>query len=464
MRWERPPHVFARRALVAGEWRRDVLLHISEAGNITSVSDGSQPPAATRSFDLLLPGMPNVHSHAFQRAMAGLTESASPGRDDNFWRWREVMYALARVLTPEDVGAIALVLYIELLKHGYTAVGEFHYLHHDVDGQPYAALTELSDEVITAAQAAGIHITHLPVLYETSNFGGAGALEGQRRFVNNPERYLELLAALIRRYSTTADVVLGVAPHSLRAVRPESLRMVLDALPRLGLGECPIHVAEQEKEVQDCLAWSGQRPVGWLLAHGNVDARWCLIHATHMTPEEIAGVVRCDATVGLCPSTEANLGDGIFPAQVYLEAQGVFGIGSDSHIGLSPYEELRLLEYAQRLSSQRRAVLCRAAMPSVGHRLYTEAAAGGSQALAIHAGCIAPGYRADLVGVALSDPVYTAKEGDRILDTLVFAVTQPAITDVFVSGKWVIKDGAHPCEEEAAAKLRKTLQTLQQAL
>ena len=300
------------------------------------------------SFDLLLPGVANVHSHAFQRTIAGLTETAAqPGRD-NFWTWRELMYAFTRALTPEHVECIATALYIDLLKHGYTAVGEFHYVHHDPTGKPYAVATELSDRVIAAALAAGIHITHLPVLYETADFGGVPAHEGQRRFVHTAESYLRLVESLARQYGKTPEVTLGVAPHSLRAVTPASLETILQALPSIGLQTCPIHIhaAEQEKEVANCRAWSGERPVAWLLAHLPLDARWCLIHAIHMTPDELTGLVRSGAAVGMCPTTEANLGDGIFPAEAYLKAHGRFAIGSDSNVCASPWEELRLMEYA----------------------------------------------------------------------------------------------------------------------
>jgi formimidoylglutamate deiminase len=460
MQWERPPRLFARKALTAQGWQHDTLVTVQETGVIAGVAPGSHAPAGTPSFDLLLPGMPNVHSHAFQRAMAGLTESASPAGNDSFWRWREVMYAFARSLLPDQVRAIAQALYIELLKHGYTAVGEFHYLHHDPAGKPYAVVTELSDQVIAAAQTAGIHITHLPVLYETADFGGVAAHAGQRRFVNTPDHYVALVEALIRRYANTPDVVLGIAPHSLRAVRPESVKAVLSALPGLGLTGCPvhIHVAEQEKEVRDCVAWSGSRPVAWLLDHMPVDRHWCLIHATHVTPQEVEHMASSGGVIGLCPSTEANLGDGVFPAAAYLDARGQFGIGSDSHVGLDPYGELRLLEYGQRLTLRRRAVLSDPTTPSVGHTLYAGAAAGGAQALAIGGGCIAPGRRADLVGMATDDPLLADKEGDQILDTLIFGLTSPTITDVFVGGKRVIKDGVHPRDHESAAALRRTLQ------
>jgi formimidoylglutamate deiminase len=398
--------------------------------------------------------------------MAGLTETASPNAADNFWSWRGLMYAFADVLTPEQVEAIAGALYIELLKHGYTAVGEFHYLHQDAEGRPYAAITELSDRVIAAAQRVGMPITHLPVLYETADFGGVPANPRQRRFVHTVESYLHLLQSLLERYAGVPEVAFGVAPHSLRAVTPRSLEAILKALPSVGLADCPIHihVAEQEKEVADCQTWSGQRPMAWLLDHMPVDARWCLIHATHILPNEMMAVIRSGATVGLCPSTEANLGDGVFPTEAFVKAQGRFGIGSDSHICVNPWEELRLLEYGQRLTLRRRAVLCDNAAASVGRTLYEQAARNGAQALGLRSGVLASGYRADLVAMSLDNALLADREGDRILDTLIFALPAPRITDVFTAGRRVIKHGRHDQEDASAAALRQALHALSAAI
>jgi formimidoylglutamate deiminase len=461
MQWEKPQRLFAHRALTEQGWQRDVLVSVQD-GIIADISPGAKPGPGTLSFDLLLPGMANVHSHAFQYAMAGMTESASPERCDNFWTWRELMYAFANALTPEQVETIAQALYIELLKHGYTAVGEFHYLHNIPGGKPYSVAAELSDRVISAAQATGIHLTHLPVLYESSDFGGVPATERQRRFVHSVKDYFNLLETLVQRCKGLENVVLGVAAHSLRAVTPESLKTVLEALPNLGLSGCPIHihVAEQEKEVRDCLAWSGERPVAWLLAHMPVNEHWCLIHATHITPDEINAVVRSGAAVGLCPSTEANLGDGIFPAEAFLKASGRFGIGTDSNCCVSPFEELRLLEYAQRLFLRKRAVLYDEATPSVGRTLYTRAASCGARALGLSSGLLATGRRADLVALAAHDPLVCGKNEDEIFDVLIFGGIRPVITDVFVGGNRVISDGGHPKEEQCVEDLRGTLAAL----
>jgi formimidoylglutamate deiminase len=444
MQWERPTTVFARTALTAQGWQEDVAIGIGADGRIASVKANACPVSGDLAFDLVLPGISNVHSHAFQRSMAGLTEIASGQGKDNFWSWREVMYAFLRRLAPGDVEVGARALYIELLKHGYTAVGEFHYLHNDIDGKPYASATELSDRVIAAAQATGIHVTHLPVMYETANFGGIPAHEGQKRFVHTVDAFLELLETLSVRYGNAEGVTLGVAPHSLRAVTPESLRRIVDALPGFGLADCPIHmhVAEQEKEVSDCVAWSSRRPAEWLFDHQEINYRWCLIHATHTTEKEVQRIAKSGATIGFCPTTEANLGDGIFLAESYLRARGSFAIGSDSNVCVSPWEELRLMEYAQRLNARKRAALCTESTPSVGRTLFTAAATGGAKALGIRAGQIASGCRADLVALSRDHALLAEKAGDAILDTLIFAIT-PKITDVFVAGKRVIKNGTH---------------------
>lgn len=448
MQWERLNQLFARKVLTAEGWQEDVRITIDEVGNIASIEPNHDMP--TGAACLLVPGMNNVHSHVFQRAMVGLTETASGEGKDNFWSWREVMYAFTRTLTPESIEATARALYIDLLKNGYTGVGEFHYMHHDPSGTPYRDPAELSHRIIAAAMDTGIHLTHLPVMYETANFGGIPAHAGQRRFVHTVEHYLRLMQSLVKTYEKS-DIVFGVAPHSLRAVKVESLDAILQALPGLGLGNNPVHmhIAEQVKEVDDCLAWSGQRPMEWLMSHTQVDARWCLIHSTHIEPREVTLLAASKAVAGLCPTTEANLGDGIFPAEEYLAQGGCFGVGTDSQVCVSPWIELRQLEYAQRLIKRKRNVLHDAATPSVGRSLFTKAAAGGAQALGIDAGIIAVGKRADLVAVSLEHPLLQQRQGDAILDTLIFAL-EPVITDVYVAGKQVIKNGRHRLEEMRA--------------
>jgi formimidoylglutamate deiminase len=458
---------FAERALLPEGWAGNVRFEVGEDGSLASVRPDSSPDGATVLAGPVLPGMPNLHSHAFQRAMAGLAErarlSSDGAEDDSFWTWREVMYGFVRRLTPDQVQAIAAQLYVEMLEAGYTAVGEFHYLHHDPEGAPYADPAEMSRRVIAAARKTGIGLTLLPVLYGYGGFGGQPAGEGQRRFLNTPEGYLELLAALHEAVRDDPQLRLGIAPHSLRAVTPESLRTALDGIAALD-EDAPvhIHVAEQQPEVRDCIEWSGLRPVEWLLTNEDLDRRWCLVHATHMTDEEAVALARTGAVVGLCPTTEANLGDGLFPAGAYLEAGGRIGIGSDSHISVSPVEELRWLEYGQRLSFKRRNLLAdEAASPSVGARLYKAALGGGAQALGRPIGCLAPGCRADLLVVDSDLPCLLGKGDDVLLDAVVFAGNRNPVRDVIVGGERLVEGGRHRGRDAVFADYRAAIAALE---
>ena len=441
--------LFAERALLPDGWARDVLFEIDAGGGLATVTPDAQAGAAPRAGGVVLPGMPNLHSHAFQRAMAGLAERAGPA-EDSFWTWREVMYDFVERLTPDQVEAIAAQLYAEMLKAGYTAVGEFHYLHHGPDGSPYADLTEMSRRVIAAAKTTGIGITQLPVLYGYGDFGGQESGNGQRRFLNDPDRFLDLVEKLLKEYRGDPNVRVGIAPHSLRAVTPETLSAALEGLEALDASApVHIHIAEQHGEVRDCIEWCGLRPVEWLLRNAAVGPRWCLVHATHVTEEEARRLAESGAVAGLCPTTEANLGDGVFPAPAYLEAGGAFGIGSDSHISVSPIEELRWLEYGQRLTARRRNLLAGGSeASSVGARLFRGAVAGGAQALGRPIGRLAPGARADLVVVDPERPNLHGRSDDLFLDALVFAGNDNPVTGVMVGGGWVVRDGHHPREEE----------------
>jgi formimidoylglutamate deiminase len=454
--------LFAEQALLPQGWARDVLFEIALDGTFAEVTAGSQPGAADRAAGPVLAGMPNLHSHAFQRAMAGLGERAGPG-DDSFWTWREVMYGFLRVLTPAQVNAIAAQLYVEMLKAGYTAVGEFHYLHHDPAGAPFADLAEMSRQVVAAAASTGIGITMLPVLYGYGGFGGAPAGEGQRRFLNDPARFLRIVEALLgERDAMAGQLQVGIAPHSLRAVTPESLEAALDGIERLNPGApVHVHIAEQTKEVDDCLAWSGRRPVEWLADHQPVDSRWCLVHATHMTEAETTLLAGSGAVAGLCPTTEANLGDGIFPARAFLAQGGVFGIGSDSHISVSPVEELRWLEYGQRLIHRRRNLLAaRAARPSIGAGLYDMALAGGARALGRPIGRLETGCRADLVVLDPAAPPLIGRASEVLLDSLIFAGNANPVRDVMVGGRWRVREGHHALEEPVLEAYRAALSDL----
>lgn len=456
--------LLAESALLPGGWARDVLFEVAPDGALAAVvadapADG---PArfAHRAAGPVIPGMPNVHSHAFQRAMAGLTEQRDAGgADDSFWSWRRVMYEFVARLTPPQVEAIAAQLYVEMLKAGYTAVGEFHYLHHDIDGGPYDDPAEMSERIVAAAGTAGIGLTHQPVLYACGGFGGKPPGEGQRRFVCDLDRYSRLVAALIERHRADPQIRVGMAPHSLRAVTPELLRAALSGMAQLD-PDAPVHmhVAEQTKEVEDCLAWSGLRPVEWLLANEKVDRRWCLVHATHMSAAEATGLSRSGAVAGLCPTTEANLGDGFFPAAEFLAEGGSIAIGSDSHVSVSPIEELRWLEYGQRLLHRRRNLL--AGEESVGRALYGAALSGGARALGRRIARLEPGARADLVVLDPETPALVGKSGDRLLDALVFAGNANPVRDVMVGGRWVVQEGRHSAEHAVFARFRAVMAEL----
>jgi formimidoylglutamate deiminase len=433
---------FAEHALLPTGWARNVRLSISNQNFSEVIVDGT-PDGAERLAGPVLPGMANLHSHAFQRAMAGLTESRGAPEDD-FWTWRELMYRFVERITPGQAQAIAAQLYIEMLKHGYTAVGEFHYVHHPV---------EMLERHLDAARDAGIAITLLPSLYRWAGFGSRPLAPRQKRFDTGVEDILASLEAL--RKHTSPDVTLGVAPHSLRAVDPGALRELIAGAPPTA--PIHIHAAEQTKEVDECNASLGRRPVEWLLENCNVDSRWCVVHATHMTRDETRALAASGAVAGLCPTTEANLGDGIFPLLAYRAAGGRYGIGGDSHVSRDPAEELRLLEYAQRLTARRRNLNVGNVSTSVGTTLWLEAAAGGAQALGRAMGAIAPGKRADLVVLDPQHPDLAARHGDAIANALVFSGSRDLVRDVMAAGHWAVRERRHPAEERAAENYKKAL-------
>ena len=448
---------FAQARLAEG-WRENVVIGIGADGNIVALQPGDTTTEAIAVAGAALPGMPNGHSHAFQRAMAGLAECRT-GDHDSFWTWRETMYELARRMTPEHLNAIAAQLYAEMLKAGYTTVCEFHYLHHRPDGSPYAERGVMAHAVIDAAVAAGIGLTLLPTLYCTSDFGAAPPTARQRQFVLDAPQFLQLFDALCARPRDAAQITVGVAFHSLRAVPPERLREVLDALS--SRPACPIHlhIAEQEREVSECLRHRGRRPIEWLLEQAPVDERWCLVHATHATHTEQDAIARSRASVVLCPTTEANLGDGIFDLPRFLDAQGVMAIGSDSHISVSPVEELRWLEYQSRLLRCERNVLADDET-STGARLWDLACSGGAQACGRNVGSLRLGARADSVVLDLDSPALFARTGDAILDTFIFSGQPNPIRDVMAGGRWVVQDGRHFAEDTIAAGYRRAVLAL----
>jgi formimidoylglutamate deiminase len=438
-----------------GGWQAGALLGVDADGRLVR-------PAATSAEPLgawVLPGMPNLHSHAFQRAMAGLAERK--GRvDDSFWSWRETMYAFAAAIGPDELKAIAAQLYVEMLKAGYTQVCEFHYLHHQPDGTPYAQPEAMSLALIEAAREAGIVLTLLPVLYISGGFDGRALTARQRRFGHAVDGYLRLLETLRRHESD--DVRVGMALHSLRAVPEQAMREVLASDAEK---TCPIHIhiAEQIGEVQDCLATRGALPVEWLFDHAEVGARWCLVHATHLTEAETAQIARSGAVAGLCPTTEANLGDGLFPLAAFQDAGGTLGIGSDSHISISPVEELRWLEYGQRLQSRHRNIAARHESDSVGETLWRAAQRGGAQASGLPIGELRGGARADLIVLDETSPLLVARDARSMLDSFLFAGNTPLVRDVMVGGRWQVRDFRHHDEERIAARYRSVVARLAHA-
>lgn len=454
MQSKTPAHVSARAILTAEGWRKDATLHL-EDGRITRISSGVEGTP----YDCILAGMPDLHSHAFQRAMAGLTERRGQDPRDSFWTWREQMYRFLHALTPEHNHAIAQWLYIELLKAGYTRIGEFHYLHHQADGTHYDDPAAMAHSILQAAEDTGIHLTLLPVHYATSDFGGKPPTSGQRRFIHSTDDYLKLLEKLVAPCRDNGHI-LGIAPHSLRAVTQEMLHDVLAVLPALGLADCPkhMHVAEQVKEVEASVAWSGKRPAEWMLDNAPLDASWCFIHATHLTHSETTELAKAGVVAGLCPTTEGNLGDGIFPAQHFLQEGGAFGIGTDSHIAINPAEELRMLEYGQRLAHQSRAVL--SSETSCGRTLWQRAVQGGSRALGVASSGLAAGEPADFITLDCSSPLFAGKYDDTLLDTAIFALPHLPVQDVYVGGSRVVESGHHPLEAKAAQGFRAVLQAV----
>ena len=441
-------------ALVPNGWAQDVALDI-ENGVITAVHVEAGHDGRDRIAGVALPGLPNLHSHAFQRGMAGLTEVRGP-TGDSFWSWRQLMYRFLREITPEDVEALAGQAYMEMLESGFTSVGEFHYLHHAPDGSPYANRAEMGERIAAAAAETGIGLTLLPALYAHGSFGGAPPDQGQRRFLNDTDGFLRILDAARTVLSPLPDAGLGIAPHSLRAVSPELLQEVA-GVPD---GPIHIHVAEQVKEVEDCLSWSGARPVEWLLANAEVSPRWCLIHATHMTEAETSKLAATGAAVALCPITEASLGDGIFNGVAYHAAGGRFGVGTDSNIEITAPGELRQLEYSQRLARRVRNALTRAEGESTGRVLYERALLAGRQALARPIGALAPGSRADIVVLRGDVPEMASVTGDRWLDQFVFVHGARVIDRVYAGGRLLVEKGAHVRRAAVAARFARSFARL----
>ena len=451
---------YADQALLPTGWAERVRIEIDARGDFSSVREDASAEGAERLGGPVLPGMASLHSHAFQRAMAGLAEVRGTA-DDDFWSWRELMYQFVARLTPAQAAAIARFVYVEMLKSGYTAVGEFHYVHNDSAGQRYASVAEMSLAIVAAAREAGMAITMLPVLYTYGNFGAAPLSRRQRRFRSDPKEILAIVEALRASSKSDSEVRVGAAPHSLRAVDLGGFQELLAGLAGIEpAAPIHIHAAEQTREVADSVAFSGRRPVEWMLEHLPVDRRWCLVHATHLNDAETRGLAQSGAVAGLCPTTEANLGDGIFPLPQFRAEGGRYGIGGDSHVSRNPFEELRLLEYVQRLVHRRRNVTTGTVSAGVGTTLWLEAAAGGAQALGRTMGEIAPGRRADMVVLDAGRPDVAGRAGDKIASAAIFSGTEGLVRDVMVGGHWQVRQGRHALEESASADYVKALKEL----
>ncbi len=439
-------------ALLPDGWAQNVRFTMA-SGLIASVETDTPAAPDDETHQITVPGLANVHSHAFQRGMAGLAEHRGYGgnRDDNFWSWREVMYRFLDRLTPDDMEAIAAMAYAEMLETGYTHVGEFHYLHNDVEGRAYGDPAEMAARIAAAAQATGIGLTLLPVFYAHSNFGGQAPHHGQRRFIHDLDSFAKLIEAC-RPLLSDGDQ-LGIAPHSLRAVTPDELSALIAVHHQ---GPIHIHAAEQQKEVEDSVAFSGKRPVEWLLDHAGLDDRWCLIHATHLTGAETDALAASGAVAGLCPITEANLGDGIFPALRYLDAGGRIATGTDSNILIDPAQEFRALEYSQRLAHQARNVLASDTHPSVARRLFEATLAGGAQAVAIKPG-FAVGHPADFVTLNAAHPALHGRKGDQLLDNWIFAARNGCIDTVWKRGRKQVSGGQHVASADITTRYLKVV-------
>lgn len=465
---------YAENILLSNGWATDKILTI-ENGIITAITsskDNSDKKASRTKEEIevlsgtVIPGMVNCHSHAFQRAFAGFSEQGSEGQD-SFWTWRKIMYKFLTRLDHNDAQVIATQLYIEMVKKGYTRVAEFHYLHHDIDGSPYSnhatdeTLATMAQAIYKAAKQAGIGLTILPVLYQYSGFGQQKPNDGQKRFINSSTQFNQLVSDCFNLSTQYKNTNVGIAPHSLRAADKESIQIAVNHLRTLDENApIHIHIAEQQQEVDDCLAHHKKRPVQWLLDNFNLDKHWCLIHATHINEQEQQDIATSKAVVGICPTTEANLGDGIFPTAEFLALNGTIAIGSDSHISISPIEELRWLEYAQRLSKQQRTILSTTEQLSVGQNLWQQAAIGGAQSTNSNTGSLAVGKQADLIVLNENQTRLFANNNQHLLDSIIFASQENVVKDVMVNGDWVVKNSEHAQEQSSADNFAKLLAKL----
>lgn len=460
--------LFAANILLTDEhnhsaWHQNKTLHIDK-GIIVKITDSCLADAEVAGVDIakgaVIPGMINCHSHAFQRGFAGFSEQGSESQD-SFWTWRKIMYQFLDNISCEQAEVIAQQLYIEMLKAGYTRVAEFHYLHHQQSGANHQPLAAMAKAIFNAAKHSGIGLTMLPVMYRFSGFGALAPTEGQKRFINSIEQFNQLVSDCFELAQQQDNANVGIAPHSLRAVDKESLTAAVKHVRGLD-NKAPIHIhiSEQMQEVRDCVAHFGKRPVQWLLDNMHLDQHWCLIHATHIDEQEVAGIIASNAIAGICPTTEANLGDGIFPTTEFMDQGGQIAIGSDSHISVSAIEELRLLEYAQRLVKQQRAILANSTTQSVGQNLWQHTARAGALSTNSNTGELGLGKQADLVVLDDNKTRLFANNNQYILDSMIFASQTSPIRDVMVNGRWQIQQGQHANQSDIAGKFAEILQQL----
>jgi formiminoglutamate deiminase len=442
-------------ALLPAGWGRDVRVTVDN-GRISAIEQNMPADGASERHAVGLPGLGNGHSHAFQRAMAGLTEWKGSAAA-SFWTWRDTLYRFLGAFGPDEIEAVTAQAYVEMLEAGFTRVGEFHYLHHDAGGREYADVGEMAARVAAAAADTGIALTLLPVFYAHAGFGGTPPTPGQRRFISSLGQFERLLAACETVVGRLPDAVLGVAPHSLRAVDETELRALERLRPRHPLH---LHIAEQTQEVDDCVASSGQRPVEWLLDRFPLDARWSLIHATHVTAAELARMAGSGAVVGLCPITEANLGDGVFPVAEFLDAGGVFSVGTDSNVTIDAAGELRLLEYGQRLTRRARNIVAAPSGPSAGRSLFERAQAGGAQSLGVPIAGLVVGASADMVSLDVAGQPFFAAKPDQLLDHWIFAARRPMVDCVWRAGRKLVQGGRHAHAEPIERRYRDVLARL----
>jgi formimidoylglutamate deiminase len=451
--------LWAKTALLPSGWQSDVLIEIDGVGRIANVQMGV--PEQGDRIGILLPAPVNVHSHAFQRAMAGLTERRGPNPNDSFWTWRQLMFRFLDRLTPDHVEAITAFVQMEMLETGYATNAEFHYLHHQTGGTPYDNIAEMSDRVAAAASTSGIGLCLLPVHYQYGGCDGRDLTAGQIRFGNTLDQFQALhTKAAEGLASLPLDMGIGVAPHSLRAVGVDDLKSYVDHFTS---GPIHMHLAEQRAEVDEVRQNWGARPVEWALENMALNDRWCLIHCTQMTPDETRRLAGSGAVAGLCPITESSLGDGIFDAVRWADAGGAFAVGSDSNIRISLSEELRTLDYSQRLRDGTRSALA-SADRSTGRRMFDGVLKGGAQATQRKTGRIEIGCWADLLALDSTSEHMWGRVGDTALDSWIFAGDDRLVTDVWSAGRHMVKSGKHVARREIVAAYKRTIDALKDAI